>query len=74
LHRPANDTAGVEIDHHGEVGEAVLCPKLGHVRESGLVGRFHVELSLQRIINDDRGSAAMACRPAPVADLGSDAG
>jgi len=46
LHRreEADDTAGVEIDDDGEVGETFLSPDVGDVGDPGPVWHVHVEL------------------------------
>ena len=72
LHRPADDAAGIEIDHDGQIGEAFQRPDIGDVRHPDLVRVLHVELPVQRVIDDHGRLAAINARPAPVADLGLD--
>ena len=74
LHRPADDATGVEIDHNGQIGEAFLRSDVGDVRHSDPVRHLHVELSVQRVVDDHGRLAAIATRPASVADPGFDAG
>jgi hypothetical protein len=52
LHRPANDTTGVEIDHDGKTGKAFQRPDIDDVRHPDLVWFFHVELPVQRVVDD----------------------
>lgn len=44
LHGPADYTAGMEINHHGQIGKALQCPDIGYVRHPGPIRCVHVEL------------------------------
>ena len=70
LHRPADDTAGVEVDHDCQIGEAFQRPDVGDVHRPDPVWCFHVELPVQGVVDDHGWFAAIAVRPALVADLG----
>jgi hypothetical protein len=56
------------------VGEAFKGPDIGDVCYPDAVWRFHVELTVQRVVDNHGRLAAIASRPGPVADLGLDAG
>jgi len=51
LHRPADDTTGVEVDHDRQIGEAFLGPDVGDVRHPDPVRCCHVELPIQRVVD-----------------------
>jgi len=74
LHRPTDNATGMEVDHDGQIGEAFQRPDVGNIRHPNPVGRIHVELPIERVVDDHRWPAAMAARSALVADLGLDAG
>ena len=74
LHRPADDTARVKVDHDSQVGKAFVCPDVGDVRDPNPVRCLHIKLSVQRVIDNDGRFAAIGARPTFVADLGFDAG
>ena len=74
LHRPADDTTGVEVDHDRQIGEAFLGPDVGDVRHPDPVRCCHVELPIQRVVDDHGRLAAITARPTLVADPGLDAG
>ena len=48
----ADDAAGVEIDHDGQIGEALVDPDASDVGDPDLVRHFHVELAVQRVVAD----------------------
>ena len=52
LHCPADDTTGVEIDHDRQIGEALQRSDVGDVRHPDGVWRIHVELPIQRVVDD----------------------
>jgi hypothetical protein len=54
LQGPANDAAGEQVDHHGQVGEAFLGPDVGDVRHPRLVLRIDIEPSGQGVVDHDR--------------------
>lgn len=59
LHRPADDTTGIEIDDDREIGEALTGLDRGDVRDPRRVLSLDVELSVERIIYDDGRPAAI---------------
>ena len=67
--RPADDAAGVEIQHHREVQPAFLSPDVGEVGDPALVGSGRLELPIQQVRGDRvLGSRAVVERqPAPLA-------
>ena len=69
LHRPADNTAGIEIDHHREIGEAFVGPDVGDVRDPRLVRSSNVELTVQSVVDDNGRPAAINSGTALVADL-----
>lgn len=73
LHRPADDTTRVEIDHDHQIGKASQCSDVGDVRHPDRVWRIHVELPLQRVIHHQGRFATVVARPKLAADLGLDA-
>ena len=74
LHRSADDTTGVEVDHDRQIGEAFLGPDEGDVRHPAPDRCCHVELPIQRAVDDHGRLAAITARPTLVADPGHDAG
>ena len=52
LHRPADDAAEVEIDHHSQIGKAFPYSDIGDVGHPGPVRCLHVELPIQRVVDD----------------------
>lgn len=69
LHRPADNRAGIEIDHHREIGEAFVGPDVGDVRDPRLVRTSNVELTVQSVVDDNGRPAAINSGTALVADL-----
>ena len=67
LHRPADDTTGVEIDDDREIGEALTGSDIGDVRDPRRVWSLDVELPVERIIYDDGRPAAVDAGTAFVA-------
>lgn len=74
LHRPPDDAAGEEIEHDRQIGEAFVGADVGDVCHPGLVRRLHVEPAIERVVDRQRGLAAVMARSALVADLRPDAG
>lgn len=74
LHRPTDHTTRIEVDDNGEIGEALAGSNVGDVRHPGSVWSRHVELPVERIIDDDRRSATIDAGTAFVADLRLDPG
>ena len=74
LHRPADDTTGVEVDHDSQIGKAFKGPDVGDIRHPDPVGDVHVELPVERVVHNYGRLAAAAAGPAPLGDLGFDAG
>lgn len=74
LHRPADDTTGIEIDDDGEIGKALTGPDVGDVRDPGRVWSCDVELPVERIIYDDGRPATVDAGTAFVAYLRLDPG
>ena len=73
LQGPANDASGVEIDYASQIGEALQRPDIGDIGDPDPVGGGDVELAVQCVVDDHGRLAAIAARPALVADLGLDA-
>lgn len=69
LHGPANDPAGIKIDHHREIGEAFVGTDVGYVGDPGLVRGRDVELPIQSVVDDNGRPAAINTRTAFVSDL-----
>ena len=74
VHGPADDAAGIEIDHDGQTGKAFQLPDIGDVRHPVPVRRSHIELPVQDVGDNHGRLAARAHRPALVADPGLDTG
>lgn len=49
VHRPADDSARIEIEHNGQIQPALGSPHVGHVRDPVLVGAIRGELAIQVI-------------------------
>jgi hypothetical protein len=43
-----------QVDHHGQIGKAFLCPDVGDVCRPRLVRRINIELSSQGVADHDR--------------------
>jgi hypothetical protein len=69
LHRPTDNTAGIEIDHHRDIGETFVGSDIGYVGDPGLVRGRDVELPSQRVVGDNGRPAAVNSRTVLVADL-----
>lgn len=52
LHTPADDAPGVEIDHDRQISEALARPDIGDVGDRGPVPRVHIELPVQRVVDN----------------------
>ncbi len=51
LHRPTHHAAGIKTDHDGQIGEAFQGADVGDVCQSGMIGRGHVELAVQSVVD-----------------------
>ncbi len=69
LHRPTHHAAGIENDHDGQIGKALQGSDVGDVCHPSPVGRGHVELATQSVVDRQGRLAAIAPRSAPVTDL-----
>ncbi len=74
LHRPADDTARIEVGDNRKVSETFAGSNVSNVRHSGSVWSRHVELPVERIIYDDRRSTAVDAGTAFLTDLRLDPG
>jgi hypothetical protein len=50
LHEPTDNATGIEINHDGQIGEALQRPDVGDVRHPDPVGCYHVEQPVQRVV------------------------
>lgn len=69
LHRPANNAAGIEIDHHREIGEAFVGPDVSDVGDPGLVWSPDVKLPIQRVVDDNGRSTTIDAGTTFLAEL-----
>lgn len=69
MHRPADNTTGIEINDGGEIGEVLTGSDIGDVGDPGRVWSRDVELPVERIIYGDGRPAAVDAGTAFVANL-----
>ena len=74
LNGPSDDAPRVEVDNDGQIREAFQSPDIGYVCDPDAIGLLHVELPVQRVVDDQRWLAAAMSRPTFIADLGLDSG
>ena len=74
LQRPTDDAAGEQVDHHGQIGKALLGPDIGDVRHPHPVRRIDIKLPGKGVVDRGRRLAAIGAGPTLVAYLGLDPG
>src|SRR5260370_31047757 len=63
-HRPADNLAGEEVHHHGEIEPALICLDVGDIGEPDPVGRGGGEVPIEQVRGDRKVVAAVG-RPHP---------
>ena len=69
----ADHSAGIEVDHNGQIRKPLISFDIGYVCDPKLVWRINIKPPVQCIVHYDRWFATILARAAFVADLGLDA-
>lgn len=62
LHRPTLHAAGVKVEHDRQIGKAFQSADVCDVCHPGAVGRGHVKLAIQRVVDRQGRLATVAAR------------